>query len=436
LYRPGRPASGGAHLKFKFYKTATFIVANMTPGKRSVGLELIDDATGERVFMGKVTIPPNYSIPNIGDLVEVRYLYAYKGGAVYQPNYLGVRGDSDLTDATMKQIIYKAQEKAADGKEIVGNIINKDEEIVFSPTGHIYAGEKGGAWKATRQLIANSFGAKTMELVYDTPDAYVFELIGDQKEINESIANLSKRVRDEFQLETVGTKNAIMVHIPRMLVEVTRQQIRFPLLTPLANGGAISGKYEFKLYAEPNPDHDKNSHEGTIRIKPYKEHAASLSEASHKVRKFVNDNDLGSGNFWGTKLYHGAKQIGEISYNGRVWDMKHNEMIASQGAQVRGESPNVGQKIVVFKKKVNPGVTITVRTHPGGQITDIENTHNIRFPFVVGQILNMGHRTWACSNGFMVNDSDPCGEKKIFGIRASDIPAGDPLRLMYPNKFR
>jgi bifunctional non-homologous end joining protein LigD len=110
-YTPGRPNSGGNQLKYKFYKTATFIVANETKDKRSVGLELIDDNTGQRIFMGKVTIPPNYDVPAIGDLVEVRYLYAYRGGAVYQPTYLGKRNDSDLTDATMKQIIYKADDE-------------------------------------------------------------------------------------------------------------------------------------------------------------------------------------------------------------------------------------------------------------------------------------------------------------------------------------
>ena len=110
-YTPGRPNSGGNQLKYKFYKTATFIVANETKDKRSVGLELIDDNTGQKIFMGKVTIPPNYDVPAIGDLVEVRYLYAYRGGAVYQPTYLGKRNDSDLTDATMKQIIYKADEE-------------------------------------------------------------------------------------------------------------------------------------------------------------------------------------------------------------------------------------------------------------------------------------------------------------------------------------
>lgn len=104
-YTPGRPNSGGNQLKFKFYKTATFIVANATKNKRSVGMELISGS--DRAFMGKVTIPPNHDVPAIGELIEVRYLYAYRGGAVFQPTYLGKRPDSDLTDATIKQIIYK-----------------------------------------------------------------------------------------------------------------------------------------------------------------------------------------------------------------------------------------------------------------------------------------------------------------------------------------
>ena len=112
-YTHGRPHSGGNQLKYKFYKTATFIVANITPGKRSVGLELLDN--GNRVFMGKVTIPPNKDIPNVGDFVEVRYLYAYKGGAIFQPTYLSKREDSDLTDATLDQIIYKSDKMAWGG---------------------------------------------------------------------------------------------------------------------------------------------------------------------------------------------------------------------------------------------------------------------------------------------------------------------------------
>ena len=69
-------------------------------------------------------------------------------------------------------------------------------------------------------------------------------------------------------------------------------------------------------------------------------------------------------------------------------------------------------------------------------IAEIENPFNVRFPYFVGQVLNMGHRTWACNNGYLVNDEDPCPEKKIFGMRAKDIPQGHPLRHLYPGKFR
>lgn len=105
-YTHGRPSSFGNQLKYKFYKSSTFIVANQTKGKRSVGLELVSNE-GKRVPIGKVTIPVSYNIPNIGDLVEVRYLYCFRGGCVYQPIYLGKRNDSDITDATMNQLIYK-----------------------------------------------------------------------------------------------------------------------------------------------------------------------------------------------------------------------------------------------------------------------------------------------------------------------------------------
>jgi bifunctional non-homologous end joining protein LigD len=107
-YKHGRPSSGGDALKKKFQKTATFIVEGTTKGKRSVGLQLLDG--DKKVFMGKCTIPPNKEIPKEGQLVEVQYLYAYKGGAIFQPVYIGERTDSDLTDATIKQLVYKAED--------------------------------------------------------------------------------------------------------------------------------------------------------------------------------------------------------------------------------------------------------------------------------------------------------------------------------------
>ena len=88
-YNVGRPASGGNYLKFKFYSTASCVVSKVNQ-KRSVSLIM-----GCGTEVGNVTIPANHDVPKAGEVVEVRYLYAYKGGSLYQPTYLGVRDDVD-----------------------------------------------------------------------------------------------------------------------------------------------------------------------------------------------------------------------------------------------------------------------------------------------------------------------------------------------------
>ena len=106
-YKEGRPNSGGDVFKYKFYKTATVRVSAHTEGKRSVQMEMLDK--GKVVSVGKVTIPSNKDIPEVGALVEARYLYAYKGGALYQPTYLGLRNDQNEEDIDIKQLVYKAE---------------------------------------------------------------------------------------------------------------------------------------------------------------------------------------------------------------------------------------------------------------------------------------------------------------------------------------
>lgn len=105
-YTPGRPNSWGPCLKLKFYATATCWVGNIHPTKRSIALMLMDEDGNPR-DVGNCTIPPNYEIPNLGDLVEIKYLYAYKEGSIYQPQYKGVRTDLEQQDAALSQLKYK-----------------------------------------------------------------------------------------------------------------------------------------------------------------------------------------------------------------------------------------------------------------------------------------------------------------------------------------
>lgn len=111
LYTPGRPgkASKGP-FKYKFYETASFVVHKVNQ-QRSVELKLFTGRQiGEHVLVGNVTIPVNFQIPPVGAVIEVRYLYAYLGGSVYQPVYLGERTDINPEECLISQLKYKRPE--------------------------------------------------------------------------------------------------------------------------------------------------------------------------------------------------------------------------------------------------------------------------------------------------------------------------------------
>ncbi|MES2438566.1 MAG: WGR domain-containing protein [Verrucomicrobiota bacterium] len=110
-YSPGRPNSGGTQLKYKFVESASFIVTARN-SKRSVTLGLFDG--NELVGAGNVTIPPNHAVPASGEVVEIRYLYAFReSGSIYQPVYLGKRCDIPTAECTTDQLKYKADAEAA-----------------------------------------------------------------------------------------------------------------------------------------------------------------------------------------------------------------------------------------------------------------------------------------------------------------------------------
>ncbi len=108
-YVPGRPYSKGTHLKFKFYATASFVVLGIND-KRSVLLSLWDKNVNAYLATGNCTIPVNHEIPKVGDVVEAKYLYAFReSGNVYQPSYLGKREDVDAIECTTEQLKYKPE---------------------------------------------------------------------------------------------------------------------------------------------------------------------------------------------------------------------------------------------------------------------------------------------------------------------------------------
>lgn len=112
-YTAGRPNSGGSQFKYKLYATGSFIVWKVN-AKRSVSLALWGTSKGQptttpiQVTAGNVTIPANHTVPKVGAVVEVRYLYAFKeSGVIYQPVYVGQRTDVDPGDCLVKQLKFK-----------------------------------------------------------------------------------------------------------------------------------------------------------------------------------------------------------------------------------------------------------------------------------------------------------------------------------------
>ena len=74
--------------------------------KRSVELRLLNGQGW--IPCGSVTIPPNFNVPAVGEVVERRCLYAYReSNALYQPVYLGPRKDIEQHECVLSQLKYK-----------------------------------------------------------------------------------------------------------------------------------------------------------------------------------------------------------------------------------------------------------------------------------------------------------------------------------------
>ena len=101
----GRPNSGGSALKMKFWSSASCVVSKVN-AKRSIKVSL-----GGK-DMGNVTIPPSKPVPEVGQVVEIKYLYvAGVGGSLYQPIYIGPRDDVDADECTIEKqhLKYKGE---------------------------------------------------------------------------------------------------------------------------------------------------------------------------------------------------------------------------------------------------------------------------------------------------------------------------------------
>lgn len=111
-YRPGGRTP--EWLKVKFVKTAdVFAMRVRDDGKDSVMLGMIDDSdpqfpNGKPVEVGRASLigKEKNGVINVGDVLEVRYLYVGAGGRLYQPTILGKRVDKPMHQCTIDQMVF------------------------------------------------------------------------------------------------------------------------------------------------------------------------------------------------------------------------------------------------------------------------------------------------------------------------------------------
>lgn len=103
---PFTPGKGQDQFKFKFYAECSVIVVQGRDGRASIGMELINEQ-GSREFVGYCSCNRR---PPLESVVEIKYLYAYRGGCLYQPAFKEIRDDVDVNECTTSQLKYKSEE--------------------------------------------------------------------------------------------------------------------------------------------------------------------------------------------------------------------------------------------------------------------------------------------------------------------------------------
>jgi hypothetical protein len=78
--------------------------------------------------------------------------------------------------------------------------------------------------------------------------------------------------------------------------------------------------YSVILRSCGNPNNGQNPYEPLWDVPTERVRTASIEECQRRVREYIDEYDLGSGNWAGGDVYDGMENyIGHISYNGRFW---------------------------------------------------------------------------------------------------------------------
>ena len=81
--------------------------------------------------------------------------------------------------------------------------------------------------------------------------------------------------------------------------------------------------YKVILAACGNIDHYENPYDNIvngIEIKKKIVEAETIEECQKAVEDYIDENDLGGGNWDGGQVFKDDERVGYISYNGRYWE--------------------------------------------------------------------------------------------------------------------
>lgn len=103
-YVEGKAAPKEAtQFKWVVVENASFFITSLHKTKRSASIALLG-SPGADHEVGNVTIPVNVGIPEVGDIIDVRYRHLFLGGCLCQPVYVKARTDVLKSDCKLTQI--------------------------------------------------------------------------------------------------------------------------------------------------------------------------------------------------------------------------------------------------------------------------------------------------------------------------------------------
>ena len=79
------------------------------------------------------------------------------------------------------------------------------------------------------------------------------------------------------------------------------------------------GVFTVALSSTGNPDYGQTPGRSLPGVRKRKAKVGSLAEASKVCRQYIEENDLGGGNWDGGFVTQDDKVVAYVSYNGRVW---------------------------------------------------------------------------------------------------------------------